>query len=387
MKKNNILYLIIKILLNTIYFLSFLLIGIYFIYSLGYIDWLDYDETEFMVNLFSSIAIWGISYLFIYFISIIFHELGHLIFGLRAKLEFLSFSVLNNTFVKENGKVNLKKMPIVPGAKGYCNMAFNENKDYKKNEVISYFFGGIIFNLILVLMFLIVFIFNKNAYINMICLQFICSNLYFALYNSIPNALRTGLNTDMLQIINYLNDDEFTKIYGRLQKIQMLVLTGTEIKNLDKNLFYMPKEFNTRSKILMAQFYIDYMSSIDKYDEAINAIKIVQDNARDILQESETNILKAQLINCIFYGNYELNKIEEIWNDKFEKYLSEMEIIVPEFFGIKYLYYSLIINDNIKAEKCLNKFNKIENSFSNKKAVETTKTLINDVNKRIKKGD
>ena len=262
-------------------------------------------------------------------------------------------------------------------------MEFDENKKYKKNEVILFFLGGIIFNLILVLVSLIVFISNKNVYVDMICLLFINQNLLFALYNSVPNALKAGENTDMLQIINYLNDTEFTKIYGRLQKIQMLLSTGGELKKIDKDLFYMPKKIDSRSKILMAIFYIDYLSSINKYDEAINTINFVQDNAKDIIQESEINLLKAQLIECFYYGNYDLNKITEIWDKKLENYLSLMENNVPFFFGIKYLYYSLIIKDEVKSENCLNKFNKMEKYFTDKKAVKTTKELIKDINKRI----
>ena len=46
------------------------------------------------------------------FISVLLHEVGHLILGLLAKFKFVSFRVANLTLLKEDGKYKIKKFFI-----------------------------------------------------------------------------------------------------------------------------------------------------------------------------------------------------------------------------------------------------------------------------------
>lgn len=373
---------IIKVIINILYFLSTILLGFYFLYKLGFVKWLDYEELDFFKNLISSTILYAIFYYISYFISIIWHEFGHYVFGKKIKLEFISFSVLNYTFFKENNGITLKKYPIVPGAKGYCNMLFDENKSYTKKQVVLYFLGGIIFNLIFSIVFFILFLLNKNIYFKVICLFFVVDNIYFAVYNSILSTLKTGLNTDMMQINNYLNDPEFTKICGRLQKVQALVLSGIKIEDLDKNMLYMPDKFNTHNEVSMAQFYIDYISAKQDYNEALKALNFVEKNAKNILNESELCILKCQKINCIFYGNYDLNMINDIWDKNLEKFLISMENTSLELLVIRYLYYKLIDKDDKKSQYILNKFDKVKMYIRDKNSIANSEKFIDDIDKR-----
>ena len=83
-------------------------------------------------------------------------------------------------------------------------------------------------------------------------------NMYFALYNSIP-ASKSGASNDALQIIYCLNDENYINTTSKVRKIQLLLMSGKDLKDIDKTLFTKPNEFKTYGDVLNAMFYVDYM--------------------------------------------------------------------------------------------------------------------------------
>ena len=65
--------------------------------------------------------IWIVIAFIICFSQIILHEVGHYLFGKLSGYQFVSFRVGNYTWIRENGKLTLKKFKI-PGTGGQCLM-------------------------------------------------------------------------------------------------------------------------------------------------------------------------------------------------------------------------------------------------------------------------
>lgn len=249
--KNKKIFNFLKVVINIAYFVSMMMLGIYMAEK-----WIELEFIDF----FSKLLIMTLGMYVVYFISIIWHEFGHLVFGIRAKLKFDSFSIWKFKITKKNDKLMIKKSPTIPGIGGYCQMIFDENKEYAKTKITFYSLGGIIFNFIFVIIFSILLAFSNSTYLNIIAMSFIGTNLYFALYNLVPAINISGVSSDMLQVINLLNDQEYIKVLSRVFTIQNLLSSGCELKDIDENLFYMPTDFSNYSNIIMAQYYIDYIA-------------------------------------------------------------------------------------------------------------------------------
>ena len=57
----------------------------------------------------------------LYILQLILHEAGHYLFGRLTGYTFVSFRIDNYTWIKENGKLVLKRFKI-PGTGGQCLM-------------------------------------------------------------------------------------------------------------------------------------------------------------------------------------------------------------------------------------------------------------------------
>ena len=75
-----------------------------------------------------------------FMLHIIIHELGHMEAGLISGYKFSSFRVGSLTWIKENGKIKLKRYKI-KGTGGQCLMIPPEN-DEENYPVIFYNLGG-----------------------------------------------------------------------------------------------------------------------------------------------------------------------------------------------------------------------------------------------------
>ena len=80
-----------------------------------------------------------------YFIHILVHESGHLLFGLFTGYKFSSFRIFSFMWIKQDGKIKLKRHRIA-GTAGQCLMTPPDIKDGKL-PYVWYNLGGVILNL------------------------------------------------------------------------------------------------------------------------------------------------------------------------------------------------------------------------------------------------
>lgn len=329
-----------------------------------------------------ALVLFCLLYYIVYFASIIIHELGHLIFGLKAKLSFVSFNVYKYTFYIADNKLNFKKDTVIPDVLGYCNMSFDKGKKYSKKSMILYFMGGIIFNLILVFISIILLVCTNNIYLKHVYILIITVNSYLAIYNAIPATIKSGGGTDALNMIYYLSDEEYINTLSRLNVLQSMLAKGCKLKDIDKNLLCKPDTFKTNSDVLNALFYVDYLCSNEKYYEASEYAKKILKEAKDFVSKPNMISLKLSLISCIFYTNDNLDEIKELWNEEIKKYLDFIGKIVPVGIAYNYLYATLIEKNEENSKKYLNQFQQLNKKKYDKYQIEEAEKLINDVNKR-----
>ena len=146
MKKNkNSNRKIIRFLVTVISFAVFVGIGVFIAESI--ISYLG--EGFAMGEYFLWLLIYLLVFYAAYFIHIIVHESGHLVFGLLTGYTFLSFRIGSLTVTKEGGKLRFARYSLA-GTLGQCLLCPPEEKE-GKIPFILYNLGGSAFNVILAL--------------------------------------------------------------------------------------------------------------------------------------------------------------------------------------------------------------------------------------------
>ena len=383
MKKNAIKYEILRMITNTIYVIITLIGYGYYCYKAGALKWFDLDFGPFILRLGLSLFLYLVAILIGYFTGIIIHELGHLIFGLRAKLYFDSFNVLNISIIKEKKKLKLVKLDAIPGAKGYCKMLFDEKIKYKEKDIIMYYLGGIIFNILSGLFGVLILLISTNTTINFFISLITITYFYLALYNLIPCVELSGMNTDALHIKNLKNDPEHLKLQISITKINDAMQAGKELSTLDEKLFYKPKSLSTNTQVIMAQLYVSYLCSKENYKECIKYGTNLLEKELHNLTLSDVNTLKLDIIEAIFEGNYPLEDINKYWDEELEKYIDLMTNFYPPVLCIKYLYYGLVKVDKNKSKEIFKLYEQKKKKYPNKKMLKESDELMKKINKKI----
>ncbi len=373
----------IRIFLNIAYFILIFLV-FYHIGTMFGENLFELEPKEFLIAYVSIFSFIIISFTLTYFISIIGHELFHLLFGLKAKMKFISFSVLNLKIEKENNKLKIKHSPQFQGAKGYCSMVTEDSINYTKKDITLFLMGGIIFNLLLSIISIIVIMISKNEYIDIIFVLFLIMNIYLASYNAVPGATKGGISSDMLHLLYYYKDSTYLKNLKNIQTIQSQLDSGKKLKDIDSNLFTMPKSFDSKSDILNASMYIDYTLSKEDYKTSIKLIKRVMKEAQDILIEQEITILKLELIGAIMYDTCNKDEMKELWDDNVKIFLQAMWKYNPSFIAYNYMYCSLIEENNEMKKYWLNQLEQNKKKFK-KEDIEDAENLIKDIDSKTKK--
>ena len=97
-------------------------------------------------ELITSLVVLYIGFLLSYFLQIVVHEAGHLVFGRLTGYQYSSFRIGSFMWVKLDGKIRLKRYSM-SGTGGQCLMAPPEMVDGKIPYVL-YNFGGAIANIV-----------------------------------------------------------------------------------------------------------------------------------------------------------------------------------------------------------------------------------------------
>ena len=337
------------------------------------------------VPLLIQFVIFLVFYAIVHYSSIILHEFGHLFFGLKSKLEFIAFNIRGVSIVRKNKKIIVEKNPLIRDIGGYCRMRFLDSINYSNKDVILYFYGGIIVNIVLSLIFLFIFLIFENDYIRFLSLLFVIYNFYLAIYNSIPYCNLVGVNTDMRHIVNYLHDNKYVKKIGIIEKIMKYREDNNSLRSIDKNLLYMPKKFVSDYDFMLAEIYIAYLSEIKDYKKMNDSIDYVLKNARDTINEAHKNSFKVQQIDYMIHTKIDKTRLNEIWDSSFNNYINQMTILSISGLSLKYLYYKTIENDENKSNDILNQVQNRKRKCNDMQDIQEAEQFIQDIDKCLRK--
>lgn len=126
------------------------------------------------------------------------HEAGHLVCGLLSGYKFVSFRIFNFTFIKKNGKMEVKKFSIA-GTGGQCLLS---PPDMPLEDIPTawYNLGGILANILAALLVAPLLLIKGHPFLTEIIVVFLITDLFLILTNGIPMKIG-GVGNDAYNMI------------------------------------------------------------------------------------------------------------------------------------------------------------------------------------------
>lgn len=293
-----------------------------------------------------------------YCINICLHEIGHMIFGLLTGYKFNSLRFGKLMLVKKEGKLLFCHYNM-PGTGGQCIMSAPEG-DAEKMPVVLYNLGGLIVNIVLLLIGIGMYLGMKDLHltVGIICLVFAMTALVILITNGIPF---TQMGTDGANTIILYKDKNARVAFQKQLEIANYSANNYSIREMPKELFSFDKSMPMNNPFITAQAlnYYNYLSVNKMYVEAKEMAQFILENAKSINQLHE-KILYGELI----FQAAVIDRDSEAAKELYEAHKKELKS-ASGFISIQrilYAYYTLVEWDEKKATKFAKRF---ENSVKN----------------------
>ncbi len=205
-----------------------------------------------------------VAFLFAYYLQIIVHEGGHLVFGLLSGYRFLSFRIGDWTLMKKEDGFSLKRYHLA-GTLGQCLMAPPELKD-GKYPCTLYHLGGVLMNLIVVLLCVLIrTVFPLKGFFNSFINMSIVTGIVMILNNGIP--LKTELvSNDGYNALYQKKDRRIALSNWMTLKIYELQCQGVRMKDMDENWFAAGEGSDLNRYDEAVKMYYRHLMAMDKHD-------------------------------------------------------------------------------------------------------------------------
>lgn len=323
------------------------------------------------------IVVFGLMLIAMYaaaFLQIIIHETGHLVFGLLSGYRFLSFRIGNQMWVKENGKIRLRKMSLV-GTGGQCLMAPPDMED-GKIPFFLYNLGGSFMNIISSLIFTGVYFFCREArYLSFFLLLMSVVGIGIGFINGIP--MRLGpVDNDGYNAKSLAKSPAALRSFWVQMKINEQTVKGVQLKDMPKEWFGIPEEDEMQNSMTaaMAVFYENRLMDQHKFEEAGELIdKLCSMNTAIV--GLYNNLLACDRLYCELIGNEDEQVINNLRTKEQLKFMKQMKKF-PSVLRTEYAFSLLYEKDMTKVNQIKEQFEKCAATYPYASDIESERELL-----------
>ena len=303
----------------------------------------------------------------VYAIHLVLHETGHLVAGLMTGYKFVSFRIGSIIIIKnKEGKIEFKRMTVL-GTEGQCLMCPPDVPTEECPYKLYHLMGGLT-NLVIGLISVILSIILPKGMLNF-CLFETSAVLGFML--GITNLMPTKINgtqNDGYNLVDLGRNQFAKKALNLVLSLNALITTADSYDDLPEELVNelmaidFTKEDLSNASIANA---FNYQAAIlyvkGDYENAYKTQKYISEN-NDILGIFR-NEAKCE---CLFYEiitDAGAEVIDTRYDKNLQKYV-KATAIYPSRQRLIYSYYRLYRKDEKKAEECMNKLEKMIDTYS-----------------------
>ena len=316
-----------------------------------------------------------------FFIHIVLHETGHLIFGLMSGYQFSSFRIGTHMLMKENGKLVHRKIKIA-GTGGQCLMIPPEMVD-GKFPVVLYNLGGSIVNLVVAALMIPVFVaIDKSSVFALFVFLFIAMGAITGLSNGIPMRTKT-VDNDGYNAISLGKSREAMRAFWIQMKTNEQLTKGIRTKDMPEEWFEVPSDDAMKNPMVatIGVYAASRMMDQHRFEEAGKLI--------DYMLKIETgmvalhrNLLICDQIYLELIGQNRSDRVEALYTKELKKFMKAMKTF-PSVIRLEYAYRLLAEHDPESAAKSMAAFEKVAATYPYPNDINTERELMEIVDDKV----
>ena len=204
----------------------------------------------------------------VFFLHIIIHEAGHLVFGLLSGYRFSSYRIGGLMLLRRDGKLRLCRMSLA-GTGGQCLMIPPEERD-GRIPVLLYNLGGSLMNLAAALVFLILWIpLRESSYVAAALMLLVIIGVMQAAINGIP--MRLGMvDNDGYNAFAIRKDLASMRAFRQQLLVNAAVTEGMRLSEMPAEYFALPENADLQNSMVatVAVFACNRLMDEGRYAEA-----------------------------------------------------------------------------------------------------------------------
>ena len=293
----------------------------------------DFFETYINNDIFyiQIINIYLILFIFIlaYFLHIILHELGHLIFGKLTGYRFVSFRIGSFTIIREEGKFKIKRFRM-PGTVGQSLMMPPEKKD-GQYPFVAYNLGGVFTNSIVTVITVFMAIYIKELnYTKLIAILTSLAGILVIIINGIPMKIG-GVANDGHNVRSMLKDSDARDSFYLQLQVNGLLTEGSRMRNMPYEQFKLEKGIDYSDPINFSKILMSYNYYLD--NKKFKKAKEVLDFGMDYVDETipiYRQEFNSERLFIEIMGDCDKEKIEKLYTKNLEKYIKTSKFMLSK---------------------------------------------------------
>lgn len=307
------------------------------------------------------------------FVQIIFHEAGHLVFGLLTGYRFSSFRVGSWMLVKDADRLRLKALSIA-GTGGQCIMlppAWNG----ERSPFVLYNLGGALMNFFTsALFFLLYSLVPLHPFVSAFFGALTATGLALGLLNAIP--LRFALvDNDGGNIRLLKKDPQAAYSFYRMLDIHGRLACGLRLRDMPEDWFVTPDGSDTKNPIVstIEVFAINRLMDCHAFLPAAARIRTLFASGATI-NGIHRNLLQCDLAYCCMLEG-DTTAARLALDEPLKKFMQSMKRF-PSVLRTQYSEALLLENDSTKADAFLAKFDQMAKKYPYMSDIESERELI-----------
>ncbi len=338
-----------------------------------YVDNNAHTDTSGWENLFSLACLFVGMYVAI-FIQLIIHEAGHLVFGLLSRYKFSSFRIFSFMWVKENGKIRLRRLSLA-GTGGQCLMSPPDMKD-GKIPLVLYNLGGSLMNVIASALFFVSYIATKNIpFLSVMLLMCAIVGIEIAIMNGVPMRLGT-VDNDGYNTFSLTRDSEAMRSFWIQMKVNEQLAKGVRLKDMPNEWFAVPSDEAMKNSmvVVMGIFACNRLMDQQEFQEADKLMEHIMSIESGMVGLHRSLVVCDRMyIEMISENRKEV--IEGMLTKEQKQFMKQMKKF-PSVLRTEYVLALLHNKDIKKAEKCKMLFEKCAKTYPYPNDIQSERELM-----------
>lgn len=299
-------------------------------------------------------------------VHIILHEAGHLVAGLLTGYRFVSFRIGSIVFIKNKDKgLSCKKMKI-QGTAGQCLLCPPDVPVEECPYKLYHAMGGLVNIVTGLIGILLALILPHNLLVFCLCEEFGLIGLALGITNLMP-CKSGGIQNDGYNLIDLSKDMVAKKCMNLVLTTNALLTIADSYDDLPKTIVdeIMDIDFtkldlsnSSIANAFMVQEGLYYVQG--NYEKAYELCQYIEQQ-KDILPIFK-NEAKCERMFFELIGDATAEEIEKRYDKKLQQYIKATSIY-PSRQRLLYAYYKLCKKDDKKATECMQKLEKMVDTY------------------------